>query len=402
MCGCRGVTTLSDEANEPLSGKPALSVCLDDSPALGGLSRGIRDLAEAVGGRILSLDSGRFPPSADDARWNLTRLDVGSGPLVSRHLRLPRKVAEKLDRAIAESGLVVCHSLYRAHLPFIRRRCLRHGVPYWVVIHGMLDPWVISRHAAWKRAWLNVYGIRCLADASRVIFNTEAEREKASPLCRLSNTHVIPWPVDVPDVSDQEECRAEIRRRLALASNDRIILWLGRYDSLKRPTHTIAAFAAGHTPGWHLVMAGYDGDLNRAAVAQAARQAGASRIHVLGPVVGEEKRHMLLAADAFVSLSWRENFGYALAEAAAAGLCCAVAPDHDLVADMPTQCRQWVAKDHTLAEASRAIRTLLATNRTAAEGIGGVARRWASQRLSRERFDRAVRNTTFLGSACDE
>jgi glycosyltransferase involved in cell wall biosynthesis len=386
---------LSDEANEPLSGKPALSVCLDDSPALGGLSRGIRDLAEAVGGRILSLDSGRFPPSADDARWNLTRLDVGSGPLVSRHLRLPRKVAEKLDRAIAESGLVVCHSLYRAHLPFIRRRCLRHGVPYWVVIHGMLDPWVISRHAAWKRAWLNVYGIRCLADADRLIFNTEAEREKASPWCRRSNTHVIPWPVDVPDVSDQEECRAEIRRRLELASNDRILLWLGRYDSLKRPTHTIAAFAAAHTPGWHLVMAGYDGDLNRAAVAQAARQAGASHIHVLGPVVGEEKRQMLLAADAFVSLSWRENFGYALAEAAAAGLCYAVAPDHDLVAHMPKQCRQWVAEDHSFAEASRVLRSMLTTERMKLQDVGHVSRSWVNDHLTRKRFQRMIRGSAY-------
>ena len=383
---------MSDEANEPLGAKPALSVCLDDSPALGGLSRGIRDLAEAVGGRILSLDSGRFPPSADDACRNLTRLDVGSGPLVSRHLRLPRKVAEKLDRAITESGLVVCHSLYRAHLPFVRRRCLRFGVPYWVVSHGMLDPWVISRHAVWKRAWLTVYGIRCLADANRVIFNAEAEREKASPWCRRSNTHVIPWPVDVPDVSDQEECRAEIRRRLELASNDRILLWLGRYDSLKRPTHTIAAFAAAHTPGWHLVMAGYDGDLNRAAVAQAARQAGASHIHVLGPVVGEEKRHMLLAADAFVSLSWRENFGYALAEAATAGLCCAVAPDHDLVLDMPTQCRQWVAKDHTLHESTRVLRELMTTPGLLPQDAGRQAREWAASQLSRLRFSHAVRD----------
>jgi glycosyltransferase involved in cell wall biosynthesis len=259
----------------------------------------------------------------------------------------------------------------------------------------MLDPWVISRHAAWKRAWLNVYGIRCLADASRVIFNTEAEREKASPWCRRSNTHVIPWPVDVPDVSDQEECRAEIRRRLALGSNDRILLWLGRYDSLKRPTHTIAAFAAAHTPGWHLVMAGYDGDLTRATVAQAARQAGASDIHVLGPVVGEEKRHMLLAADAFVSLSWRENFGYALAEAAAAGLCCAVAPDHDLVADMPTQCRQWVAKDHTCAEASRVLRSMLTTEQMKLEDVGHVSRSWVNDHLTWKRFQWMIRGIAF-------
>jgi len=372
-------------------GKPdALSVCLDDSPVLGGLTRGIRDLAAAVGGRILSLDSGRFPSSPDDTDWNLSRLPVGSGPLVNRHLRLSRTVLAALDAAIAQSSLVVCHSLYRAHLPFIRRSCLRHCVSYWVVIHGMLDPWVISRHAAWKRAWLNVYGIRCLTDADRVVFSTEAERVKAAPWCGQNNTVVIPWPVDLPDISDKEECRAAVRRRLALASDDRILLWLGRYDSLKRPMHTIAAFAAAQRPGWHLVMAGYDGDLNRAAVAQAAPQAGASNIHVLGPVVGEEKRRMLLASDAFVSLSWRENFGYALAEAAAAGLCCAVAPDHDLVADMPSACRKWVATDHSLLESTRVLRDLMATPGLLPHDSERQAREWAATQLSRLRFTHTV------------
>jgi hypothetical protein len=100
---------------EPMPTKSVLSVCLDDSPVLGGLSRGIRDMADALAGQILSLDSGRLPPSQDDARWNIRRLDVGRGPLVSRHLRLGRQVVAAIDAAIAQSSLVVCHSLYRIY-----------------------------------------------------------------------------------------------------------------------------------------------------------------------------------------------------------------------------------------------------------------------------------------------
>lgn len=369
-----------------MAAKPVLSVCLDDSPVLGGLSRGIRDMAEALGGRILSLDSGRLPPSQDDARWNLSRLDVGRGPLISRHLRLSRQVAAAIDTAIAQSSLVVCHSLYRAHLPFIRRSCLRHGVPYWVVAHGMLDPWVVSRHAGWKRAWLMLKGIRCLADADRVIFNTEAERAKASRWCRPGNTLVIPWPVELPDVSDRVKCRAAVRSQLAIPATERILLWLSRYDSLKRPLHTIAAFAAASQPGWHLVMAGYDGDLTRAAVEQAARQQAVASIRVLGPVEGEAKRQLLMASDAFVSLSWRENFGYSLAEAAAHGLCGAYAPHHDLVAAMPEQSRRWVAEDHSLREAARVLKTIMSADESARSNAGTAGRVWTRELLTRERF----------------
>ncbi len=371
--------------------KAVLSVCLDDSPVLGGLSRGIRDMADALGGQILSLDSGRLPPSQDDARWNLSRLNVGRGPLVSRHLRLRGPVAAAIDAAIAQTSLVVCHSLYRAHVPFIRRSCLRHGIPYWVVAHGMLDPWVVSRHGGWKRAWLMLAGMRCLADADRVIFNTEAERAKASRWCRQGNALVIPWPVDLPDASDRARCRAEVRNQLAIPESDRIVLSLARYDSLKRPLHTVAAFAAASQPGWHLIMAGYEGDLTREAVEQAARQKGDASIRVLGPVEGEAKRKLLLASDAFVSLSWRENFGYSLADAAAHGLCGAYAPDHDLVVDMPEQCRRWIAGDHSLCAANRMLQAMLATASTVREESAHVGQAWAKDRLARSRFQEVVR-----------
>lgn len=366
--------------------KPVLSVCLDDSPVLGGLARGIRDIADALGGQILSLDSGRLPPSQDDARWNIRRLDVGGGPLVSRHLRLRRQVAAAVDAAIGQSSLVVCHSLYRAHLPFIRRSCLRHGVPYWVVAHGMLDPWVVSRRGAWKRAWLILAGIRCLADADRVIFNTEAERAKALRWCRPGTPLVVPWPVDLPDISDRARCSAHVRRQLAIPETDRILLWLSRYDSLKRPLHTFATFAAVRQPGWHLVMAGYDGDLTREEVERKARLQSDAAIRVLGPVEGDAKRQLLLASDAFVSLSWRENFGYSLADAAAYGLCGAYSPDHDLVADMPVPCREWVTHDHSSDEAVRELKRLMSADESARAKVGTASRCWAGQVLARERF----------------
>lgn len=385
--------TSSASRDSRLGPREPLSVCLDDSPVLGGLSRGIRDLSAAVGGRILSLDSGRLAPSRDDAACRLTRVQQGRGILASRHLELSHAVRNSLDDAIAASDLVVCHSLYRAHVPFIRARCLRHGIPYWIVAHGMLDPWVVSRRTAWKRAWLEVYGRRCLSDAAHVLFSTGAELAKAMPWCDARNALVIPWPVDAVATTDRAACRSAVRGRLGLPPESRIMLSLSRYDSLKRPLHTVAAFAGARATGWHLVMTGYDGDVPRATVMAEADRLGPDRIHVLGSVEGEAKRELLVGSDAFVSLSWRENFGYALAEAAMAGLPFVAAPDHDLTHDMPQPCRRWIAADHSPPAAVRAIEDLMATEPRILEAIGTSGRVWAGTALSRSTFETTVRDT---------
>lgn len=375
-----------------------VSICLDDSPVLGGLSRGIRDLSLAVGGPIVSLDSGRLPPATDDGRWRLVRIAAGAGPLTSRHLRLSRRSQTALEAAIAGASAVICHSLYRAHLPFVRRVCLALGTPYWIVAHGMLDPWVVARRAAFKRAWLRWCGEACFADAAGVLFATESERRKAEAWVGSARTAVIPWPVDAPVRNDEAQCRAAWRRRLGIPAEDRILLWLSRFDTLKRPVHTIQAFCRAARPGWHLVMAGYEGDMQRAEVIAEARRAGGGQVHVLAPVEADDKRQLLLASDAFVSLSFRESFGYALADAIATGLPFGCAPDHDLVGEIPAECARWVAADHSIESAEQCVRQLLNSDSAARAAAGSVGRDWVIHRLSRRAFCEHVTDMICRGN----
>jgi hypothetical protein len=62
------------------------------------------------------------------------------------------------------------------------------------------------------------------------------------------------------------------------------------------------------------------------------------------------------------------------------------------VADMPTQCRQWVAKDHTLHESTRVLRELMATPGVLPQDAGRQAREWAVSQLSRLHFSHTVRD----------
>lgn len=369
-----------------LSGRSEpLTVCLDLSPQLGGLTRGILDLAAAMGGSIISLDSRPHRDPAPVPAGGLTRVPVRGIRLRSAMGRLPCKVERVLDDAIGRASVVIIHSLYRPHVPVVARMCQARQVPYWVVTHGMLDPWVTSRQRLAKWAWLRWFGRPALRDAQVVLFSTSAEQDKARPAYAGHNSAVVPWPVDIPDLNDRPIARAALRTSLGFPADGNVLLWLGRYDSLKRPEHIVDAFTAAAVPGWWLVMAGLPGDVPLDRVRTAAARSSA-RIVVQGPVTGDEKRRLLLGADAFVSLSWRENFGYAVAESLASGLPVAVAPDHDLLSVDAARSFGVPSGDHSLAAAVAAIRWLCGLPAEERAAAGGRARDWAAATLDRAAF----------------
>lgn len=361
-------------------------VCLDLSPTLGGLTRGIHDIAAVLGGQIVSLDSGRLAPDNGTIGASILRIDTGAGPLIARHLRLTRHADDQLAEALAESELVICHSLYRAHVPAVRRICLGKSIPYWIVAHGMLDPWVVGQRWLAKRWWLSGPGRPCLRNAARVIFSTAGERDKAARFHHEANTAVVSWPVAIPDLAGRTSARAHVRRHMGLSDNERLLLWLGRYDRLKRPFEIVRAFASAKPAGWQLVMAGYEGDIPRVSVDDLARRAGEGRITTMNAVEGVSKADLLLAADAFVSLSWRENFGYAVAEAMAYGLPVCVTPDHDLLSDAGSTKFVARVRDHSFPSAVDGLQTFLGQSSEALASAGAAGREWIAHTCSPDAF----------------
>jgi glycosyltransferase involved in cell wall biosynthesis len=295
-----------------------------------------------------------------------------------------------LDDEIARAPLVIVHSLYRAHLPSIARLCRLRHVPYWVVAHGMLDPWVLARRRAAKRLWLRLHGQSCLREAATVLFSTASEREKARIAYGGSNVAVIPWPIDIPGTDGRPAARAAVRNGLGIGPERNVLLWLGRYDSLKRPVTIVEAFARGAPRDWVLIMAGFPGDTPRNRVETAADRFAPGRVHVLGPATGADKSRLLLGADAFVSLSWRENYGYAVAEAMAAGLPIVIAPDHDLLADGAFLHFGSRCADHSVASAIAAVAGLCGQKAALRMAGGDRAREWATRSLTRDLFQNNV------------
>lgn len=84
------------------------------------------------------------------------------------------------------------------------------------------------------------------------------------------------------------------------------------------------------------------------------------QVHVIGGLAGDELRSAWMAGDAFVSLSFRENFGYSGAGALSYGLSVVLSVGPDLAYEMPQSpdgrlACGWLLGDNAPEPATRAI-----------------------------------------------
>ena len=376
------------------------NVCVSHTPQHAGLYRGIEDFRRALDGNILSFDDAGRPMLAADDRREVVRIACSGTPLHRRcHLLSPR-AAQDAAAAVADADLLIAHSMFRAHCGWTRGWAQRHGRRYWAVPHGCLDPLGMARRGLWKRLWMWSQGSAFLHDAERIVFATQRELEKARPWLPRDrgreSAAVVHWPVTLPALDGRDRARTDVRRRLGIGDDDRILLFVGRLHSTKRILETIEAFCAADPAGCQLVVVGMDGDLTAGQVAAAVPAGFQQRVHVVGELVGEALADMWLAVDGYISLSMKENFGYSCAEALAYGLPVILSPGHDIAAELPTAKSRlacgWLLPDFERSSAIQAITEWSEmfghreTPTAGASAMQAAGRAWAADHLSFERF----------------
>ncbi len=174
--------------------------------------------------------------------------------------------------------------------------------------------------------------------------------------------------------------------------------FVGRLHTVKRPVHAVETFCRSEAGRTHLVVVGMDDDVTAAEVMRAVPSEHRERVHLVGGLAGDALAEAYRAADGFLSLSFQENFGYAVAEALAHGLLVILSPGHDLSHDLPQAAAGgiacgWLLPDDSARAATAAIGewAVLAEGRPAALAeMGAAGRAWAGETLSRERFREAV------------
>lgn len=167
-----------------------------------------------------------------------------------------------------------------------------------------------------ERRW-HVWIERCTAKLDRGhIVNSRTLVEHVQDAFGLpaSRVFLVPPSIDPPPL---RRPRSEARRSLRLDDDQFVVLWIGRFDPVKRADLLIAAIDLIHDNGSCVLLAG-DGPHRRELEAQAARSSAPSCIRFLG--WQSDLGMVLSAADVLCTPSLTEGVPNAVLEAMAFGL----------------------------------------------------------------------------------
>jgi glycosyltransferase involved in cell wall biosynthesis len=248
------------------------------------------------------------------------------GPAIGKY-GYSRRLRTWLRHHVGDYDAVLVHGIWQYQSTVTRRACLDAKVPYFVFIHGALDPWFESRYPAKhakKSLYWRLFENRVLRDARSVLFTQEEER-------RLARISFSPYQVveAVVDIGIKVPEGDMVLQRNAFLSgfpelrNKRLLLFLSRIHPKKGCDLLIRAFAAvcQHEPDLHLVVAGPDEAGTRVRLESLGEALGVGhRITWTGMLSGDAKWGAYHAAVAFVLTSHSENFGIVVPEALACGL----------------------------------------------------------------------------------
>jgi len=296
-------------------------VAASASRQAGGLFWAMRSLAGhlQVGGCEVQVFAGRDEHSEDDRpEWGTVPLHVlervGPAAFGYQSSFQSRARAEGLE-------LLHTHGLWMYSSVAAQRWRRRHGKPWVVTPHRMLDLWA-EQNGRWKKrlaGWLyedrHLRGAACL----HALCAAEAEAFRAYG---LSNPiAVIPNGVELP-VLPATPVEPDWAKNLPEGA--RILLFLGRLHPKKGIPPMLEAWAqvAGATAEpWYLVIAGWDQNGHRAELERSVAALGIEdSVRFVGPQFGEQKAASLQRANAFILPSFSEGLPMAVLEAWSYGL----------------------------------------------------------------------------------
>jgi glycosyltransferase involved in cell wall biosynthesis len=248
------------------------------------------------------------------------------GPSLGNYRYTPR-LRPWLQQNAKQYDAVIACGIWQYQSLAVHRAALSGGFPYFVFVHGALDPWFkrefplkhLKKWLYWP--WAEYLVLR---DASAVLFFSEEERLLARQSFRLYrvNEAVVDNGINAPAGEPEGERRVFFTAFPALREK-RLLLFMSRLHRKKGLDLLINAFAhvAGSDPRLHLVVAGPDQEGLRDGLEARARTSGvAGRITWTGMLTGDARWGAYHAAEAFILPSHSENFGMVVAEALSRGL----------------------------------------------------------------------------------
>jgi glycosyltransferase involved in cell wall biosynthesis len=236
----------------------------------------------------------------------------------SLRFMLPRDTRAALRQLVREVDVVHLHNLWQPLMLATMRECRRHDRPYVVILHGHLHPWSLNQSRLKKRVALFLAFRRLLENAAALQLGTAAEQELVERLDLHVERRIIPNGIFLEEI-DPLPAPGTFRRGLAKLSGRRFVLFLGRLHYKKGLDILASAFAriAARHSDVDLVVVGPDDGARGSFEDQVARLALTHRVHLPGPLFGDDKLAAMVDADCFCLPSRQEGFSVAVLEALA-------------------------------------------------------------------------------------
>jgi glycosyltransferase involved in cell wall biosynthesis len=236
------------------------------------------------------------------------------------------RLAHWLRDAVKQFDAVVISGIWMYHTLAASTAAIKAAIPYFVYVHGALDPWFRRRYPTKhvkKALYWKLVEARVFRRAARIVFTSEEERILARNAFEPYHCEekVIAYGTARPPVATDQQ-RREFRATIADLGDRPYLLYLGRLHEKKGIDLLVKAFSREPLlAATHLLIAG-PGESARTIVLRemAEKSPAKDRIHWIGPVYGEQKWAALRGADALVLPSHCENFGISIAEALGCGV----------------------------------------------------------------------------------
>lgn len=225
-----------------------------------------------------------------------------------------------LRMAISQADFVEIHGIWRPILGRAIAIALSCGVAYSITPHGMLDPWSLQQKALKKKlAWWLSWRRYCQGALFIKALNAD-EAELMGPLKLMSPIRVFPNGV-FPEDYQRLPAPGRFYAKCAQLQGRRYVLFLSRLHFKKGLDYLVDAFAeiAAEIQDVDLVIAGPDDGARETVEADIKRHGLMERVHLVGPLYGEDKFAALVDAACFCLPSRQEGFSIAITEALACG-----------------------------------------------------------------------------------
>jgi len=235
-------------------------------------------------------------------------------------------LATYLQTQTPSFDVVHFHGVWEKCLVQIADHARRHGLPYVISPHGMMDRYSMKRSRIKKLAALKLLGIeRFWKNASALQFGTIDEKSEASPLGLKGKTFTIPNGVSDEFITREPVYDAKISTIFPkLADAEPLFIFFSRMHHKKGIDILLKAVTKTHKdyPNAKYLIAALPQDMQYEAEMRnyVSQNSLTDRVLITTEHTGMSGSKMLDLADVFVLPSRQEGFSMAIIEAMARGL----------------------------------------------------------------------------------